>query len=126
MGKCRQCGACCRAIAMLYSKKDIQNNWSNVIGGSKAFVLENWKRISKEQSVKNNPHLASLMKEYQWGNQKTYWYTCKLLQGNRCSIHKERPPICKGYPWYDNEPDRKEFLYGENCGYQVDQLTGVK
>ena len=120
MGKCRQCGACCCAVAMLFSKKDIREHWNND-SGNKAFVLKHWKRISKEQAVKNNPHVASIMEEYRRGNQKVYWYACKLQVDNRCSIHSERPSICEGYPWYGKKPTPKEFLYGANCGFKIDQ-----
>lgn len=121
MGKCRQCGMCCKAIAMSYSKKEIAATWSEING---AFIIKNWKRISREQALEYNPNLASLMVEYAEEKNKTYWYTCKMLdKNNRCSIHSTRPPICSGYPWYEQEVDSKTYLYGEDCGYRIDQLT---
>jgi Fe-S-cluster containining protein len=123
MGVCNRCGMCCRAIALLFSKKDIKERWLKD-SGNREFVLKHWKRISKEQAVKNNPNVASIQKEYVRGNQKTYWYECKLLSGNDCSIHEDRPAICEGYPWYGTGPKRKEFLYGANCGFKLDQLLG--
>ena len=123
MGKCRQCGMCCRAISLSYSKKEIAATWSDTNG---KFIIKNWARISKEQALKNNPYVRLIQEENARSGQTIYWYSCKYLIDNRCSVHKDRPPVCKGYPWYEGEPDNKEFLYGEDCGYRVDQLTGVK
>jgi Fe-S-cluster containining protein len=87
-----------------------------------------WKRISKRKVLKNNPNpaLAKLMNDYKEAGMKVYWYSCDYLKGNICTNHENRPPICRGYPWYGEEPNPKTFLYGKNCGYKVDQLTGVK
>jgi Fe-S-cluster containining protein len=115
---------CCRGIALLFTKKDIKERWQDTV--NRDFVLAHWHRISKAQALKNNPHLASIMDEYERDTRTIYWYTCDMLVENRCLIHQERPNICRGYPWYGKNPAdcQAEFLYGENCGYKIDQLLG--
>jgi len=110
---------------MLFSKKAIEERWDKD-SANRDFVLAHWFRISKAQALRNNPHLKSVMAEYEEGKERVYWYACDMQVGNRCLVHKERPSICEGYPWYGNEPGKEQFLYGENCGYKIDQLFGKK
>jgi Fe-S-cluster containining protein len=112
MGKCNQCGMCCRAIHLNYTKKAVAQTWEDASGNRK-FILKNWKRISKEQAIKNNPNVGSMVPS------NGCWYTCRLLEGNHCSIQESKPPICAGYPWYGGEPFQSE-LYGKDCGFKVD------
>jgi len=84
-------------------------------------MIKNWKRISKKQALKNNPHVAHLEEAYAADDDSTtYWYACKLLKDNKCSVQESKPPICSGYPWYDQEPDRGEYLYSATCGFRED------
>jgi len=117
MGKCNQCGMCCRAIALRYTKKEIAATWSDING---KFMVKNWVRISKKQALKNNPHVAHLQKLYAEEGSTTYWYACKLLKDGLCSVHENKPPICSGYPWYDQQPDKGEYLYSATCGFKED------
>lgn len=127
LGKCLGCGACCIAIAMIHNKKEIREKWSGD-SGNKEFVLANWTRISKEQALINNPNVKSIQEEYVKGKIKVYWYRCRHLKKDKtCAIHKLRLSICRGYPWYGKKPEKKLFLYGENCGYKIDQfMPGVE
>jgi Fe-S-cluster containining protein len=124
MGKCIRCGMCCRAICLKYSKKEMKRaDYSE----ERAFILKNWKSISRKKALEINPYLGSLIEEYIKGKVKLYWYTCKFLKDdNTCSDYENRLPICRGYPWYGLDPKGQEFLYGEHCGYKVDLLTRVE
>lgn len=125
MGKCNQCGMCCRAVCLQYTKTEIA---TTDLDENRNLILYHWKRISRKKALEINPYLLGLMNEYWEGSVKLYWYSCTYIQeDNTCSIHDKRPPICKGYPWYGHDPKGLEFLYGENCGYRIDLLDkGVK
>ena len=123
MGKCNQCGMCCRAICLRYSKKEMKRaDYSD----ERAFIIKHWKSISREKALKLNPYLHALIEEYIKGGVRLYWYTCDYLgKDNLCTNYENRLPVCKGYPFYGHDPKGQEFLYGENCGYKVDLFTGV-
>jgi Fe-S-cluster containining protein len=120
-GHCIGCGMCCRAITLAYTKKDIRKVWPEDKGTSKWFVLKNWHRISRDQALKENPNVVNMEKQIGW-----YWYTCSMFdrETNKCKVHDSKPRICKGYPWYGNEPN-DTALYGANCGYRVDQRSVI-
>lgn len=51
-----------------------------------------------------------------------YW-TCDAYdpEAHECTAHEDRPPLCSGYPWYDEKPsaERAEHVHRE-CSYLAD------
>jgi Fe-S-cluster containining protein len=95
---CNQCGQCCRTIA----------------GGQKLrtdiFAVENWERI--EVPPKMNKYVSDEL----W--KSIFWYKCKLLNKNgSCSIHKNRPNICREYPCENGGYAFLQNVITDKCGF---------
>jgi Fe-S-cluster containining protein len=37
-----------------------------------------------------------------------------------CTAHAERPPICRGFPWYDRPPAARKVRLPERCSFNAD------
>jgi Fe-S-cluster containining protein len=50
-------------------------------------------------------------------------YACDRFDpGTRlCTAHDERPPICRGYPWYDEAPGTRLVVLPQRCAFRADQ-----
>lgn len=122
MGKCKQCGMCCKAIALEHPK-DVFKITTNA---DHKFIYKNFKQLTEEEAIELNPTITRIIEEFKEGGRPLYWYTCSYLQDdNRCKDYENRPTFCRGYPWYGKAPPELGFLYGPNCGFRVDLLTGV-
>jgi Fe-S-cluster containining protein len=49
-------------------------------------------------------------------------YRCDAFDvvSRRCTAHDERPPICRGYPWYESGPDAHSPRLPERCAFRAD------
>jgi len=37
-----------------------------------------------------------------------------------CTVHNEKPPVCRGFPWYGKEPNPKAIEAYPNCSFWSD------
>lgn len=118
MRKCNKCGMCCKAICLPISSFDVMKEVNPL--GDWLFIKENFYMITKEEALNINPFLKHwLKKRDRW----RYFFKCKQfdVKKNKCLIHKNKPRICKDYPFYDG--DKRKFnkytFYTENCGYRL-------
>ena len=51
-------------------------------------------------------------------------YTCAAFdpQTRLCTAHEDRPPVCRGYPWYDRPPTRAEPRLPDRCSHHADLI----
>jgi Fe-S-cluster containining protein len=114
--KCNKCGMCCRVICLNGSMFDFLR--LNTLNGDTGFIINNFRMITREEALKINPYLENWFKNT---TNKYYTYKCKQFDEKKklCLIHKNKPYMCKGYPYYDKTDKRlfKEDAYTENCGY---------
>jgi hypothetical protein len=40
-----------------------------------------------------------------------------------CTAYDDRPPICSGYPWYDDAPDPGRYSLDPVCAFHADVRT---
>lgn len=76
--KCKQCGNCCKGIRLNFEPEGI--------------LKELFEEITEAEAFKIHP----IFKVFTEANAK--YYNCKMLIDNKCSIHKNKPQICKDYP----------------------------
>lgn len=112
--KCRMCGQCCRSINI-----DAQVCW-DIKNGKESpdydFVRKNWEYLGSSKDVG-----GFVGKEYD--GQPFYYgvYRCNLISDdNKCTIHKDKPRVCSGYPWYDDESGSSFPWPYVGCGYEKD------
>lgn len=135
-GKCNMCGMCCRAIrlnapcsrftewAEKYKKelKPYLDNPSLVSETSDEsfkewfFIYLHWQPITEKEAFKINPHLKT------WSDTEGHYYTCKCFDSehNKCTVHDNKPAVCRDYPYYGGNINKGEKFYSENCGYKID------
>ena len=82
---------------------------ANLISGR--FVIRHWRRISTMAAVAAVPGLVP--------EQGYRYFACKKLAGRLCSDHANRPPICRGFPYYESslETNVDDRLSWPGCGY---------
>jgi Fe-S-cluster containining protein len=118
---CKKCGLCCRCTTVnidcyniktkeyypkYFKKKDL-----NPKIPEEKFIIKNWKRISRKTARKLNPYHFNTTNKYSNGKMP-YYYTCKLLKDNKCSVYEERPEICRNHKPGDSS-------YSPDCGIKV-------
>jgi len=92
MSKCKQCGSCCKAIRL---------GFSDLGELSEMLTL-----IPKEEAFNIKPNL----KKYH--TEGANYYNCNKLINNKCTIHENKPGMCKEYP----DPHGGSIV-STDCGY---------
>ena len=116
MSSCRRCGACCRAIALPYTKAQLRRQ---LAGGaldaddrlSALFIVQHWRRLSRVAVQATPPGLQP--------DPGYRYYACDCLAGSLCADHVSRPPICRGFPYYSAPEGTNvdDLLISADCGY---------
>lgn len=120
-GKCNQCGQCCLTFRISLDYKDLQLFKPE---GDFKFARENLIPMHRELAFFLNPHLKIFEEKESSGT--NFYYKCKQFntKTRKCNNHKNRPQVCKGFPWYGKKDYNNlvyENLYDENCGYKIDR-----
>lgn len=121
MGECKQCGLCCKTIPMPCDQDFYKEAAEDNPKGVEAFIYKNWEPITSEEALAINPYLREVEKKTfprSW-----HYYSCRLLEDNKCLVHCDKPYMCREYPWYDMPPQAEiNFyrLYVKDCGFQED------
>lgn len=112
MTECNKCGDCCETIHFPsmervaeiaeFAKHEGPKNWEETLDNNvidALFILENWKL-----------------------NDDGITYHCLAFdEENRlCSAHNDRPPVCRGFPWYGKEPWIEAIKGYTNCSFWED------
>ncbi len=123
MGSCNLCGACCRVLTLEQSPEEIQATaaLTSVLGipSDSTFAAKHWRPLSRAEAMERNPFYTAKLPE------SAHLYTCDQLgDDGRCMAHESRPLVCRGYPWYDQDP-RAMHLADAQCGYYLDLVYEV-
>jgi Fe-S-cluster containining protein len=128
---CNKCGKCCQAIWLAANKKQVKEILVRDPNNTDAkFIFNNWKRISKKEALKTNPHITVFTKE------KGYFYKCDKYdhKNKRCGDYENRPKVCSGFPFYEGYKYSRVIngvkkltpfyaLYSKKCGFQKVKAT---
>lgn len=118
MNLCNQCGACCRVLTLEQSPEEVQATAAvtKVLGipSDAIFAAEHWHPLTREEAMQRNPFYTSRLPA------DAHLYSCdRLGDDGRCLAYEERPLVCRGYPWYGQQP-RDMPLADPDCGYAYD------
>lgn len=116
MTECSKCGLCCERIAIGWNPEEVEDmvaGWENPgvnVQEDVAFIKKHWSLIDP----KPTDHVMS----------SAYYAKCDMfdVENRLCMAHEDRPPVCKGYPWYGNDPKeyiKKTTLYPQ-CSFNAD------
>ncbi len=88
MTDCARCGDCCTVIAVNVDlgTAPVDDYTSDGDRASDAFMRQHWHRLDGY----DNPR-----------------YSCDQFdtETRLCTAHDERPPVCRGFPWYGRPPE---------------------
>lgn len=104
-----RCTSCCRSIAMPMPL----SFYRNIGRGDALFVGGNWKPLKARQAKKRNRFAFDGASKYT--GKKKYWFRCSKVTLSGCSVHAERPDVCRDYPRYgmsDEQFAEKAKLHG--------------
>jgi Fe-S-cluster containining protein len=110
----QRCTSCCRAIAM---SSNLSFFRSITLGDDDAgFIGKNWKPLKRRQAKKQNRYAfdeAIRLSE----TSERHWFRCSKVTEHGCSVHADRPDVCRSYPLYGRPPesvsDRKPEYHPE-------------
>jgi len=105
---CKQCGNCCYPLWLNTPK-------SKVPSSDRAFLMRHWKRIGRKVALERLPEE---LRDDDWTG--VFFYECEFFnpKTRKCMAHAERPPVCRGFPEYNDRKDMNErILKIFGCGY---------
>lgn len=109
---CKRCGMCCKAIPVKIGRREVFEKAKRNKNKDFVFISKNWVPISCVQATMYNGELGGR------SDGRFYYYTClKLSRDNLCTVHKRKPKVCSGYPWYGKERNPEALIRKEGCGY---------
>ena len=100
------CGDCCDPVWYPLGPADLRQSSLTAVGGPHepdlVFAAAHWRPTGE---VRDGLH----------------GYSCDRFDSDTrlCTAHEERPPICRGYPWYDGEPGEHVRL-PLRCSFRAD------
>ena len=95
-GRCRMCGRCCRNIGILLDGERIKDE-------------KDFERLKEEEPE------YEIFTPNGRASDGSIIFSCKMQKGNVCTIHKNRPEICRDYPDLYLMYSGVELL--KDCGY---------
>lgn len=111
----KQCTACCRAITLRYSRRNLAAKaGGRIVGGDMGFVLANWKPVKRRIAKKKNPHQVLNYDRSNTGQKwrSQYWQCTKVTDAG-CSVYDSRPRVCKDFPLYGHDYDDLAKIFAE-------------
>jgi len=89
---CARCGSCCDPVHLDPSNRALIDGCRDgtkiaAPGGSAEFILAHWTEIERRDTGAT--------------------YSCDRYDPDTraCTAHEDRPPVCRNYPWYDDDTD---------------------
>lgn len=132
MTSCNGCGRCCDPVPLPFTQDEIRGALPAEISGGKAdrdFMLNVLRPISRREGLARSwfrsggkTMLTSTdPRDSRVNLVTTFFYECPFFdtETRSCTNYDNRPPMCSGYPWYDNAPDPQVALPPE-CAYNED------
>lgn len=125
MAECNGCGDCCEVVPFAFGPEEVR--WLAQQGEidipTATWAVEHLRPLTRRQVAECQPwRLRPLTRTADGGVElfPRYW-TCDLLdpETRRCTDYANRPPPCRGYPWYNGEI-RRDAALSPRCSYRAD------
>jgi len=103
---CTACGDCCDPVWYPWSAADIRQAAARGTSRDLVFITAHWRPTGERRHG-------------------LHAYACDAFdpQSRLCTAHADRPPICRGYPWYDAPPGSRPVELPVRCAFRADQPT---
>lgn len=106
---CNGCGDCCDPVPLPFTKAEARRR--NLHPSERRWVLTRLRRISRAEALRRRPSLSPATGRF--------YYECRDFDpvARRCMAYETRPPVCRNYPWYGNDPEPAKLDYLERCAF---------
>lgn len=137
MTECREhCGACCDPVVSPFTLNEMAQTtpgqWPDG-GANRDFMLNHLRPISRREGLRRAPYLTDgvtvMGRPGEPGSEViaySFFYECEFFDTDtrRCTNYDNRPPMCRMYPWYGNDPTRdsleKSKALPRMCAFRAD------
>lgn len=127
MTECSGCGGCCSPVAMPYTQDDVRRTMPGQMHPeNRRWILEDLVPISRREGLARSPYMDSgptflRRPDDSVVEQWTWFFECRHYdpETRTCGNYEHRPPMCSGFPWYGDAPDRTKALPHE-CSFRAD------
>jgi Fe-S-cluster containining protein len=105
--ECTACGDCCDPVWYPWGAADIRQRADRTPKSADlTFMAAHWHPTGERRD-------------------DAHGYRCDFfdVQTRLCTGHDERPPICRGYPWYDESAGQRLVLLPTRCAFRADLTT---
>ncbi len=105
--QCSACGDCCDPVWYPLGPADVRQSAATTGAPDLVFAAAHWHATG--ELTGDGLHA----------------YRCDRFDpaSRLCTAHDERPPICRGYPWYDEDddpPGRRLVVLPQRCAFRAD------
>jgi Fe-S-cluster containining protein len=102
--QCSACGDCCDPVWYALGPADVRQSAGTSGNPDLVFAAAHWTATGART------------------DDGLHAYRCDRFdpESRLCTAHDDRPPICRGYPWYDNPPGRRLVVLPERCAFRAD------
>lgn len=134
MTQCNGCGRCCDPVVLPFTQDDARRAArGEMLPENRRWVIEDLTPIPRRQGINATADYMTAGGKTVYGIKGepvvlfSHFFTCKWFdtETRTCEAYDRRPPICSGYPWYDDEPDDSKTIPKE-CSYNADVGVPVK
>lgn len=125
MTECNGCGCCCSPVVLSGSQRDYAEQFPGTIGApetaNRDWVLNDLTPIPTREGMQRARYLDHAITPLPGGQLVLSFFECRHFDAlNRvCMNYENRPPICRGFPWFDNAPNEMQGLPLE-CEFRRD------
>lgn len=128
---CAGCGGCCEDLVLSFDPRK-KAEWADHPDHAE-WLAAGDKGAQDVQFFAEGHWQVEWADDHKWPGRTTYIATCTAYdaENRRCTIHEDRPPICRDYPNYERwpsktnrHPDAEERLHRvegvASCSYYLD------
>lgn len=130
MTDCNGCGACCDPFVLPMGPVDLGNVPLSLLAGSStaddvAFYRDHLTPMSRgdgrRMTLEWNEGFTHVFVNDRLELRPAFYYRCDRYDpvAKRCTDYDNRPPVCRGYPWYGRGPDDRANI-PPTCSFNED------
>ncbi|MGH9094153.1 MAG: YkgJ family cysteine cluster protein [Acidimicrobiales bacterium] len=125
---CNGCGQCCDPVSFPFSQADVVKMGPGQIDArTRRWVLHELTPVPRRQAAAEMPWLTGATMtlpvidgQYQAGYSSYYRCVHFDRDTRRCGAHADRPPVCRGYPYYGAGRLQPGIKLPYGCSFRAD------
>ncbi len=121
MTVCNLCGDCCDPVPLSFSQEDARRRLETEYVSPRTranlvWVLTRFRPLTPAEAEQRRPGASTATS----GGAPSHFYACDAFDPitRTCQAYDQRPPVCRGYPWYGKAPADVELPL--RCSFWAD------